>query len=88
MGATIHRVEKGIDTGKIAAEKHIHLEPLDNEQSSLWKTLETGTKLMEETIEKWQTGKLSLKKQKQSTLFKKLAGLGNSIDSGTINKQK
>ena len=65
LGATIHQVEKGIDTGKISAENHIHLEPGDNEQSLLWKTLETGTNLMEETIKKWQTGKLSLKKQKQ-----------------------
>ena len=65
LGATIHQVEKGIDTGKISAENHIHLKPNDNEQSLLWKTLEIGTKLMEETIKNWQTGKLCLRKQKQ-----------------------
>ena len=65
LGAAVHQVEKGIDTGKITAKKRIQLEITDNEQSLLWKTLETGTRLMEETIEKWQKGELNLKKQKQ-----------------------
>jgi len=65
LGATIHRVEKGIDTGKIAAEKFIHLESSDNEQTLIWKTLQTGTQLMVETIEKWKSGNLCLEEQKQ-----------------------
>lgn len=71
LGATVHRVEKGLDTGNIAVEQHIKLEMDDNEQSLIWKTLETGAQLMAETIEKWKSGTLHLKKQKRTgTLYK------------------
>ena len=60
------------------------MEPKDNEQSLLWKTLETGTPLMEETIEKWQTGKLILNKQKQNgELYRRI-----DLNSAAILKVK
>ena len=84
LGATIHRVEKGVDPGKIAAEKSIHLEVTDNEQSLIWKTMETGIKLMEETIEKWQSGMLNLEKQKKAgNLYKR-----NDFNPAAILKVK
>jgi len=66
LGATIHRVENGIDTGEIAAEEFVRLESTDNEQTLLWKTIQTGTRLMIKTIEEWKLGTLNLKKQKQA----------------------
>ena len=71
LGATVHLIEKGIDTGKIAGTKLIPLEPEDNEQTLTWKTIHVGTQLMVETIEKWKLGMLYLKEQKQvGTLYK------------------
>ena len=71
LGATVHVIEKGIDTGKIAGAKLITLEPEDNEQTLTWKTIHVGTQLMVETIEKCKLGMLCLKKQKQvGTLYK------------------
>ena len=71
LGATVHLIEKGIDTGKIAGTKLIPLEPEDNEQTLTWKTIHVGTQLMVETIEKCKLGMLCLKKQKQvGTLYK------------------
>ena len=52
LGATVHIIEKGIDTGKIAGAKPITLEPKDNEQTLMLKTLQRGTQLMDETIDK------------------------------------
>ena len=65
LGATVHLIEKGIDTGKIAGTKLIPLEPEDDEQTLTWKTIHVGTQLMVETIEKWKLGMLCLKEQKQ-----------------------
>jgi methionyl-tRNA formyltransferase len=65
LGATVHKVEKGVDTGKIAAKKAITLVSDDNEQSIMWKTLTIGTQLMDETLQKWKQDALNLKDQKQ-----------------------
>jgi folate-dependent phosphoribosylglycinamide formyltransferase PurN len=65
LGATVHKIEKGVDTGKIAEKKTITLESNDNEQSIMWKTLEVGIQLMNETINKWKRGTLQLKVQKK-----------------------
>ena len=71
LGATVHLIEKGIDTGKIAGTKLIPLEPEDDEQTLTWKTIHVGTQLMLETIEKWKLGMLYLKEQKKvGTLYK------------------
>ena len=71
LGATVHRIEKGIDTGKIAGAKLITLEPIDNEQTLTWKTIHVGTQLMLDTIDKWKLELLYLKEQKQvGTLYK------------------
>lgn len=95
LGATIHRVENGIDTGKIAAEKFILLESTDNEQTLIWKTIETGTLLMEETIEKWKQGTLHLEKQKQiGKLYKMndfkpaaILAVKKMVESGELKSQ-
>jgi methionyl-tRNA formyltransferase len=66
LGATVHKIEKGVDTGKIAEKKTITLELDDNEQSIMWKTMKVGTQLMNETIHKWKQGILNLKIQKKN----------------------
>lgn len=65
LGATVHKIEEGVDTGKIAEEKLITLEVNDNEQNIMWKTLKVGTQLMNETLQKWKRNDLHLKTQKR-----------------------
>jgi methionyl-tRNA formyltransferase len=65
LGATVHRVEKGVDTGKITEIKAITLKYDDNEQSLMCKTLKVGTQLMDETLQKWKRNTLHLKVQKK-----------------------
>jgi len=65
LGATVHKIDKGVDTGNIAGKSFIPLSLDDNEQSIMWKTLKAGTQLMDETIQKWKRGTLHLKSQKR-----------------------
>jgi folate-dependent phosphoribosylglycinamide formyltransferase PurN len=72
MSATIHRIDPGIDTGTILVRQAITLSRKDNEQTLLLKPVKLGTKLMIETIRRWQTGELrSTPKFRQGKLFKK-----------------
>ena len=92
LGATVHLIEKGIDTGKIAGAKSIILEPKDNEQTLMLKTLQGGTQLMEETIDKWKKGRLSLKQQTRKGRLYKMKDLKpiailkvkNMVESGEL----
>ena len=92
LGATVHLIEKGIDTGKIAGAKSIILEPKDNEQTLMLKTLQGGTQLMKETIDKWKKGKLSLKQQTRKGKLYKMKDLKplailkvkNMVESGEL----
>ena len=92
LGATVHIIEKGIDTGKIAGAKPITLEPKDNEQTLMLKTLQRGTQLMDETIDKWKKGRLSLKKQTRKGKLYKMKDLKpiailkvkNMVESGEL----
>jgi len=95
LGATVHIIEKGIDTGKIAGAKLITLESADNEQTIAWKTIEVGTQLMIETIDKWKLGTLYLKEQKQvGKLYKMdefdpaaILKVKNMVESGELKLQ-
>jgi len=95
LGATVHIIEKGIDTGKIAGAKLITLEPADNEQTIAWKTIHVGTQLMVETIDKWKLKMLYLKEQKQvGTLYKMnefnpaaILKVKNMVESGELKLQ-
>ncbi len=58
LGATIHQIDSGIDTGKIVNQQAITLEENDNVQILLAKTLILGTQLMIEAIEKWMNHSL------------------------------
>ncbi|MEC9019564.1 MAG: formyltransferase family protein [Nitrospinota bacterium] len=92
LGATVHLIEKGIDTGKIAGAKPIILEPKDNEQTLMLKTLQGGTQLMDETIDKWKKGRLSLKQQTRKGKLYKMKDLKplailkvkNMVESGEL----
>ena len=92
LGATVHLIEKGIDTGKIAETKPIILEPKDNEQTLMLKTLQGGTQLMDETIDKWKKGRLSLKQQTRKGKLYKMKDLKplailkvkNMVESGEL----
>lgn len=58
LGATIIRIDKGIDSGETLAQEKINLEEKDDEQSLIEKTIILGTKLMIDTIHKWMDGAL------------------------------
>ena len=81
---TIHFINTGIDTGKIAGAKLITLQPADNEQTIAWKTIKVGTQLMLETVDKWKLGTLYLKEQKQFGRLYKM----NEFDPAAILKVK
>ena len=50
LGATIHKVTSGIDTGEIIRQETIQLDESDDEQTLAGKTLILGTRLMIETL--------------------------------------
>ncbi len=57
LGASVHRVDAGIDTGAVLAESAIALEESDDEQTLSAKPWVRGTELMAEVIAQWLTGK-------------------------------
>ncbi len=65
LGATVHRVDPGIDTGPVVAQGRIQLDPEDDEQTLAGKTLILGTRLMVQTIRDWQDNRLHLVPQKE-----------------------
>ena len=50
LGATIHKVTSGIDTGEIIRQETIQLDESDDEQTLAGKTLILGTRLVIETL--------------------------------------
>ncbi|MFQ5450552.1 MAG: formyl transferase [Nitrospinaceae bacterium] len=66
LGATVHRVEPGIDTGDIAAQESIGLDSEDDEQTLAGKTLILGTRLMIATLHNWQQGTLITRPQQKT----------------------
>ncbi|QPJ65600.1 MAG: hypothetical protein G3M78_09420 [Candidatus Nitrohelix vancouverensis] len=65
IGSTVHQVEAGLDTGKIAAQGVVALKEEDDEQTLGGRTLKIGTQLMIDTIQKWRDGKLNLRAQSE-----------------------
>lgn len=63
LGATVHKIEKKVDAGKIVAKSFITMDIEDDEQSLMWKTLQAGTQIMGQTIQKWKNSTLDLKAQ-------------------------
>ncbi|MFQ5444582.1 MAG: formyl transferase, partial [Nitrospinales bacterium] len=66
LGATIHHVDNGIDTGDIILQDTIRLEPDDNEQSLGGKTIILGTELMISAIKLWKSNSLPSRKRKST----------------------
>jgi len=60
LGATVHQINSGIDTGMIAVQKHTPLETGDDEQTLAGKTILIGVQLMIDVIHRWQNGTLEL----------------------------
>jgi len=54
LGATILKIDAGIDTGAIVEEGRIDIEPGDDEQSLMGKTILLGVDLMIEAVQRWQ----------------------------------
>lgn len=58
LGATVHVVNPGIDTGAVLACAPVGLDPGDDEQTLAVKTLILGCRLMTETVGLWKSGRL------------------------------
>ncbi len=56
LGAAVHRVDAGIDTGEVIAESGVSFEKQDDEQSLSARTWVVGTELMAEVIASWLKG--------------------------------
>ena len=59
LGATIIRINAGIDSGEILVQNTIHLELDDDEQTLAGKTVKLGVDLMIQTIKKWKENDIS-----------------------------
>jgi len=58
LGATVHLVDQGIDTGSVLLRAPIALEPKDDEQTLAGKTLILGCRLMIQAVALWKAGRL------------------------------
>ena len=59
LGATIIRINTGIDSGEILTQKFIDLDQNDDEQTLAGKTVKLGVDLMVDTIRKWETNSIT-----------------------------
>jgi methionyl-tRNA formyltransferase len=94
LGACVHRVDAGIDTGEILAQARIEMSRDDDEQDLAGKTLMLGTQLMISVVQKWddktfitpqenRKGKLYLMKDFTPAVTLKLKQL---VESGELKK--
>lgn len=69
LGATILRIDAGIDTGAIVAEGTIGIDPSDDEQTLMGKTVILGVDMMIDVIRRWQEDDLPAREpEKAGTL--------------------
>jgi hypothetical protein len=94
LGACVHRVDAGIDTGEILAQARIDISPDDDEQDLVGKTLMLGIELMISVVQNWRDemvrapqenikGKLYLMKDFTPAVTLKLQQL---VESGGLKK--
>ncbi len=58
LGASVHLLERGIDTGRVLLSEKIDLDEDDDEQSLAGKTIILGTDLMVSAIAQWNKGQV------------------------------
>ena len=69
-GITIHKIDIGIDTGDIIAQKHVTIEPDENLNDLMRKTKKEGAQLMLKVIGNFRNGNISSKKMEgEGTYF-------------------
>lgn len=69
IGATVHFIDKGIDTGDIIIRRKIPIKPLDTEDSLYWRAASLGEKLISQAIDQILTGKTGLIANKKGSYF-------------------
>ncbi len=95
LGATVHQINSGIDTGNIAAQKNTPLEEHDDEQTLAGRTMQIGVQLMIDVINSWQEGKLELTPSKMVGQLYKISDfktsaierVRESVESGKLKKR-
>jgi hypothetical protein len=94
LGACVHRIDAGIDTGEILAQATIELSRDDNEQNLAGKTLVLGVQLIISVVQNWEDeavgtpqeylkGKLYLMKDFTPAVSLRLKQL---VESGALKK--
>jgi len=82
-GVTFHRIDKGIDTGDIIAQKEFEIDLMDNSRDVYHKYIQNGILLVKQCLEKLLKNNLIESKPqnfKESSYFSKKA-----IDFGNVN---
>lgn len=80
LGASIIRINAGIDSGEILAQQTIQIEENDDEQTLSAKTVILGSRLMIDTIKNWASNTLSpIYQSEKGKLFLKKAFSPKSI---------
>lgn len=94
LGAAIHLIDQGIDTGNVLAQERIALEENDDEQSLAGKVLILGVRLLVDVIQRWETGEIRSQPHKEKGrlyLMKdftpaRILNVKKMIDSGHLQK--
>ncbi len=95
LGASVHKVDEGIDCGEIVAQGKISLDVEDDEQTLGGKTLILGIQLMASVILNWQQGTLeSIPQKNKGKLFlikeftpKAVLEVRQMVESGEMKDQ-
>jgi methionyl-tRNA formyltransferase len=86
VGATIHQIDKTIDTGAIVLQECINIEQSDDVYDLFFKSVKLGFALMKESIDTFELGKLQFKKnKKQGKLYQNSDMLPEAILYVTTN---
>lgn len=59
IGATVHCIDEGVDTGQIVVQEHVTPQSEDNERILRCRTTQVGVKMMSLALDQIETGTLT-----------------------------
>ena len=85
-GVTIHRLEKGLDTGQIIAQKELFFDEEKETLSSTYSILNAEIiELLKNTLDDIKTGDYAMKPQTQTGSYHTISDLNNFLKNKTID---